>query len=364
MSFKIFFFIISFIHLSVLGQEAPVWVHPASKNVQTIFYQGMNNSQTQGAKYTGTHGFIATTGEHVVNPYGIDVIQNIYVKPEIDEVIPASTLPLTWSDISLYPKSIFYAACKRMCHMGARYAHYHYGTHVKAIKNQKPEQTIAAHALNVSKINVAQEGDIANHKKRFEQCQKEYPEADMITYGVSRGAATTFQAVAQLCKDGIDISRIKLCILEGCFDSVESVMKKHHPWLLKNESSMNFFARIASKLISFKKDGPAPIKVAQDFPKNIPVAFITSLKDTEVPAQCTKNLIKELLKSGHKNIYLLQLKNSSHPRYMFDNQVDTTTYQNFIHALYAHYDLPHIPEYALAGKDMVEQCKIQEIEQL
>ena len=46
---------------------------------------------------------------------------------------------------------------------------------------------------------------------------------------------------------------------------------------------------------------------------------------------------------------------------MLDDKTDTQTYQNFIHALYAKYNLPHIAQYAQAGKELVEQCKVSKI---
>lgn len=347
------FSIIAALTSGVTFSQPPAWINPHSNTVQTVFYQGMNTAQTQGAKYTGDHGFIATTGEHVVNKHGIDVIQNIFVKPEIDEVLPASNAPFKWSHVTIHPKALFYASCRKLCHIVTHGITNITGTRVTAPTHYTPTHTIAAYALDVSKINIGQEGDIANHKRRFEQCRKEHPNAAIIAYGVSRGASTTFESLAQMNKESKDLSSVKLCVVEGCFDSVPHVMQTRY-----YESVKRLLTSIVTKVSSFKADGPAPIKMVQDFPKHIPIAFITSRKDKEVPMTCTQTLIDALRKAGHSNIHVLILEKASHPNYMWHNFADRNIYQNFIHALYAKYNLPHIPEYAQAGKDIVERSKV------
>lgn len=183
-------------------------------------------------------------------------------------------------------------------------------------------------------------------------------DSDAILMGVSRGAATTFQAAARYNKQKRNLDRVKLIHLEGCFDSVEHVMRKRHPWLLKYDFCMNTAAKLASNIIAFKKDGPAPIKVVEDFPKDIPVAFVTSKKDREVSPICTKTLIRALLNAGHKKVYFYELQNSSHPNYTSDDVQDKTNYQNFMHALYKENGLPYIPACANAGQILLAHAKL------
>jgi hypothetical protein len=82
------------------------WFNPTGKRARTIYYQGMHCSQTQGAKYTGSHGFISpTTGEHIVCDQSIDIIQDIWVKPEIDEVVPAP-IKRDWQGLLFQPRNL------------------------------------------------------------------------------------------------------------------------------------------------------------------------------------------------------------------------------------------------------------------
>lgn len=329
------------------------WVHPAAGDTQTIFYQGMLSSQTQAAKYTGKQGFIATTGERVVNEKGITTIGSIHITPEIDEIVLGSKHPYRWSDITFNPIEMFQTLCTRLCYSATERSQRSYGTKIVDTGNQNSDVTIAWYSLNVGKINIAQDGDLANYTRRFEACIESHPDDTLIAYGVSRGAATTFQALARFAQEGKDISKIKLCILEGCFDDVPSVMRKRHPYLLRSDWALHMLAAAASTCISFNIAGPSPLAAVDQFPQSVPVAFITSRADLEVPAECTKRLIGKLYESGHRNIYLLELEKSSHSGYMFDDADDARKYQSFVHALYERYNLPYNAEYAQQGRSLL-----------
>ena len=284
------YFLLSCLVFLMSGIQAREWVNPTGRKISTIYYQGMNSSQTQGSKYTGGHGFISpTSGEHVVCNKAIDIVQNLHVNPEIDEVLPAPSYR-NWKKLLLQPSQLITNLWQCSHESVARISHYLNGIRVKQISPSKAAQTVAAHSLIISKMNIAQEGDLANHAKRVASFYEAKPNSDAILMGVSRGAATTFQAAARYNKDNAaNLAAVKLILLEGCFDSVEHVMRERHPWLFKYDCCMNALEKVASKIIAFKKDGTAPIKMVKDFPKHIPVAFITSKIDKEVPAVCTKN---------------------------------------------------------------------------
>ncbi len=340
--------------------QATTWINPNNEEVHTIYYQGMNNSQTQASKYTGKRGFISpTTNEHVVcSEKSIDIVKELHLEPDIDEVVLA---PITrkWKDLVLRPQA-FAKNLWQLSHESiARISHYVNG--IKVIRNPESckTQTMAAHSLILSKINIAQEGDLANHAKKVEAFNRKYPHAKAIFMGVSRGAGTTFQAAARYNKENTEyLKPVKLIVLEGCFDSVLHAAAIRYPWIFKYEAVFNKVEQVLRKVVAFKKDGPSPVKEVENYPKDIPVVFITSSIDKAVPAICTKTLVKELVKSGHEQVYLLELKNSRHPCYMCDDEKDATNYQNFMHAIYKKYDLPHIPEYAQAGENLVATAKV------
>lgn len=354
------YFSLSFIFLFIFtASRSQEWVYPNGKNVKTIYYQGMNASQTQAAKYMGSRGFLSpTTLEHVVGSKSIDIINDVWVKPEIDEVVPG-VLKRKWMGLLLQPRLLFPNLWAKTHELVSGLSNYLFGIKVLRTEDSVPNQTIASHSLLVSKINVAQKGDLKNHQRRIESFYDECADSDAILTGVSRGAATTFQAAARYNKRYPEkLKNVKLIHLEGCFDSVEHVMRTRHPWLLKSDFGIDLAAKCASWIIAFKREGSSPIKMVRHFPQHIPVVFITSQKDREVPSVCTKTLIRALLTAGHPNVYYLELKNSSHPKYAVEDEQDKADYQNFMHALYKKCGLPHISAYAQLGQSLLNNAKL------
>jgi hypothetical protein len=339
------------------AQEATeTWFHPTNKNVQTIYYQGMGESQTQCAKYTGRRGFIATTGEHVICPNGIDIIENPFIGREISEVIPAH---IVQGKFALSQKIV-----AAVCHPIRTIFEIRNSAHnktegiiIEPNSDANSLETIETHSLKLERISIAQDNDIADHKMRYESCVQQYPEDDLILFGPSRGAATTFNAAAF---NEYDFSRIHLIVLEGCFDTVPHILKMRHPWLLASDSVCNAVVKILTTVTSFKQYGKAPLTSVEQFPEQIPVIFITSAADTSVNPLCTQRLIDALHTRGKNTIYCLTLKHSSHPRYMMDDLEDSQNYRDCIHALYKRLNLPYIPQYAQAGeqKGLLELCKV------
>jgi hypothetical protein len=315
-------------------------IEEGSRPVKTVFYQGVLASQTQAAKYTGSRGFIATTGEHVISSKAIDIIADVWVKPEIDEIVPLAYHNQGWFGIS---------PLDAMCVLFRRGVHKGHGITVAGSPNILLTHTLNGHRVHFSKISLAQELDLDNHQRRYDACVQECPDADCILFGVSKGAATTFHAHA-----AHQYQHVKLTMLEGCFDSLSHVFEAR--FFLLPPTMRQLLYRMGSKCTNHNPDGIAPIDMADQFPKEAPVAFITSKTDRIVPAVCTRNIAQKLVDTGHPCVYLLELNNSSHSRYMMDNDEDRNNYQNFVHALYKKYELPYIAEYADAGAELLEKC--------
>lgn len=298
--------------------------------IKTVYYQGIWSSQIQAAKYTGKRGFNSTTGEHVICPDAIDVIKDVFIGEELDE-------------IKLYDKNEWVTPVQKMEQIL-------FGAEMKRVGyliTGTKEKSVSAHSIDIGKISIAQEHDIEQHKKK---CDMLKDEKEIILYGVSRGAATTFNAISKN-----QYSNVKLVILEGCFYSAEEVFHKRY-----GDTFGKAFYNAALWTFPFhKQDGISPSKSVPYFPSGIPVAFITSKKDKSVHAESTIKLASELKRVGGNPVYLLVLENSSHPNYMFDDKNDRETYTYFIHALYEKYNLPFIEEYANLGKEILKESELK-----
>jgi len=325
------------------------WINPQDKDVQTIYFQGIFASQAQIAKYTGDRGFIATTGEHVKCAGAPDMFYQPYVGKELDEVNLKHSvqenkyinfLKRIFLPASLIQETVSNAKCDK------------WGI---TVEPEESDETVKSFSIDWYKCDLGQNSDIAQHKCKYELCTQEYPDADIILYGASRGAATTFNAVAL---NKYDTSRIKLIVLESCFDSIPSLLRSWYPRMCSQAKICCMVQKLLSLGTGYRHDGPAPEKLVNCFPAHVPVVFVTSKIDTTVPSRCTKHMAQLLANRGENPVYLLELHCSSHPKYTIDDQEDRESYQRFMHTLYKNLNLPHIPDH-LDDECLLEKYKLQ-----
>lgn len=351
MNFNKFFIITTAFFCSV--SAAHEWVLPESIDVPTVYFPGMGSSCfTQMARYTGKEGFVTPHGEHVYCVKGIHTIKTpCLIDAEPDEIEHQKAFQYSWFELC-DPRVSLSLLWKNIYFLLTSLDRLKYGVRVE---NVSPEESVAGHYAPFSATNFAQERDLRNHKRKFDACAQAFPEAPKILYGVSRGAATTFRACARHADEYADV---RLVILEGCFDDVPHTLKARYSMLCALPGMHTLLHEALTKITSYSKSHGSPLSDVERFPKDLPVIFITSEVDATVPAECTKNLVNALVKAGHKQVYLLTLKVSSHSKYMMDNGQDADTYQNFIHALYKKYNMPYIAAYAQQGEALVEESLI------
>ena len=137
-------------------------------------------------------------------------------------------------------------------------------------------------------------------------------------------------------KHNNNYNNIRLVTLEGCGDNLSNLVDNRFWYIptLGIDLRQKLYRLITTTFTHHKPDGISPLDVVNEFPHDIPVAFISSKIDTEVPFKNTENIVAALKKSGHPNIHFLVLNNSSHNGYMMDDSVDREKYLLFMKALY------------------------------
>lgn len=325
----------------------------------TIFYQGNASSQTQVLKYIGNDKVVATTGQTMWctgrnNLKPINIATNVIFTPEIADV---NLKPFDSYLSYLNPINWVASGTTYLCN---RRNGFQFET-LSAV----PE-SVVYHVPLFKNISIGQRTDIESHKKRYQHWLASKDRHDIAVFlGVSRGTAATFCALAEE-----NYEKAQLVILEGAIDSVENVIENRakkllHPYLApkaKNTITSAFRFFKDHNIMQYDPDGPSPLKYVDRFPENIPVVFITSKADAIVPRENTERIARALADRGKNEVYLLILERSSHPNYMFDDEIDRKTYQNFIHAIYEKYDLQHNPKYAARGRHLLDQCLLKPIQ--
>lgn len=334
--------------LTIQSTANPAWVLTCNKIPITIYYQGILTSQVQCTKYIGPQSLHTTTGEIARCKRNITGMLHPFIGVELDDVHPASTSKkYPWYQ-SLSPITWIKKKLERRSHHDNKYA-------TITVENPTPEKkitkTLAKHSNSLSLLNFGQERDIANHKRRWDACEHQFPDNPKILWGASKGAATTFNALAYY---NTEYTNVKLVVVEGCYDSLfNTISDRVHP-IVKKLGLHKKLHSLIGMLTEYDPFGISPLKSVEKFPADIPVVFVTSKIDTVVPPQRTRHLANTLAARGKNDVYLIELSNSCHRGYTVDNDDDIRLYQNGLHAIYKRHNLPYIPEYAQECEDRVD----------
>jgi len=327
MLYRLFFFISLIFPSYVYAQE---WVVP-HKDVQTIFMQGMMDSQRQCAKYCGSSGAQVATGERVVCPTSNTLMRNPYIGKELDEVILHNSTNYSWYN----PLKLVIKFQEQLsCWQGSPFNY-------QVMGSIPGMPSVVSHAINVFKLNFGQESDMYQHQAKVNICEQYAPGCNKILWGTSRGAATVFNAHAKY-----KYENIKMIILEGCFDTVRHTIETRVPYYLKYLGLHIAFDYFLSFVTEYKRNGISPLISVEYFPEDVPVVFITSCADRNVDKACTDVLVQKLKERGKNPIHYLVLQNSGHNNYAIGNDDDQKRYCIFLHKLYKKYNLPYILAYA------------------
>ncbi len=220
-------------------------------------------------------------------------------------------------------------------------------------ENPESNKSIVGYTFDLTQANLGQKKDIKALHKTYKAHIKKYPKTNIVLYGDSRGAASTFNFIA-VHKP----KQVKAAVLDGIYDTVPHCIK-HFVYSDKSEDTeQTMHDLIAFFMGSYKKKGQFPIDYADKINDDIPLLFVTSLKDGLTAPQCAFNLYIKLKKRGFKKIHLLVLQKSLHPSYMIDDPQDKITYENVVHAFYKFYNLPHNSLKAKDGKEAFEKTQI------
>jgi hypothetical protein len=294
-----------------------------------IFAPGIFETEGYAANYCGTYK--GCNGESVICGNGIKAFQEPYTSITFGEIVLDN---LNGKD----KKQMSFSATALNTIQTLRRHSLEKQKHLSYTGTSTTSTTLQSWQLDNAAVNFGQEKDMATLDASYDKHLCDYPGNKVVFYGFSRGSAVMFNYLATDYKKKTD-QRVAACVLEACFDEAPL------PTILKW-----FFPGYNSK-------GLQPINVVKLFPKDIPVLFITSAKDSIVSSGRTWKLYCALRKSGHKHAYYFELSNSSHPGYTFQDETDRANYQKILHAFYKKYHLTFDAEFATQGEELLAQAQ-------
>jgi predicted esterase len=219
--------------------------------------------------------------------------------------------------------------------------------------DSKPETTGNTNEYIREHVNLGQEKDIESLRIAFEKTQQALPEKDIILVGISRGAATIINFVAQYQPE-----KVKALVLESPFDMLNAIIKHllsrfHVSWLPFSEKITHKLCR--KHFPDIKLEGIFPFTTITKIPMTLPIIFIHSKKDKVVPVNSSRQLYIKLKQCGHKDVYLVELASGDHGKIMQGQDSDFYLYT--VHAFYKKYGLPHDPDFAQKGAQLLTHCQ-------
>lgn len=225
--------------------------------------------------------------------------------------------------------------------------------------------TVKDFSFILPRVNFGQYNDVKIISQKYDALVNQLSaDQKLVLFGVSRGSAAMVNFIATEYAQKSK-KQIRAIILESCFDSVRSAIQVGHPWRAAIPGGCWLYHVLLSIIMAdYKQDGIAPgnpaiiakfVEICNE--QNIPVLLVTSKKDTRVSLQCTINLFEQLKAAGLKDLYLLELSNSTHLRYTIDNEQDRELYKNVVHAFYERYGLSYNPTAARQGQNMLDACR-------
>jgi len=102
-------------------------------------------------------------------------------------------------------------------------------------------------------------------------------------------------------------------------------------WLLGKFTSYNATLARTYSLLS----------LAARFPKDVPIAFVTSERDTKVQPAGTLRLVAALQTAGHQMIHVLVLKDADHDCSLTWSERDKAAYVDSVKDLHVKYGIRH-----------------------
>ncbi len=208
-----------------------------------------------------------------------------------------------------------------------------------------PEQSLASITLflrsckNLTNTYLGQQDDIERLKNAIQEVIQRYPEAIIVLYGFSRGAATIINTLGLLGKiNSTLLPYIKGAILESPFADMNDILG-HLLRFLPTETRASLFYQIFK---NHNLRGEQPIDMETYIPGNIPLLFISCHYDFLVPHTSTARLHQKIkatrgVETDQTITLHTQLSYGVHA-HMFCNEYQRAVHEFFtlVHALNNH----------------------------
>ncbi|MBI2774797.1 prolyl oligopeptidase family serine peptidase [Candidatus Dependentiae bacterium] len=200
-------------------------------------------------------------------------------------------------------------------------------------------------------VCLGQQADLDRLHFAYQETLKRVPDAEIVLFGLSRGAATIINYVG-LYKP----VQLKAIVLDSPFDSFESIINHiKKVYFLQWIPQALARSMMRMRFPSLEIDGIMPSKTINWLPITVPTIFIHSQTDLVVPIDSSRFLFETLKSRGHKDLYLLELPDGPHGMLMRSEHA--AHYEAVVHAFFARYNIACNGEIAHLGTNKLNLCR-------
>lgn len=204
--------------------------------------------------------------------------------------------------------------------------------------------------VNPFRANLGQASDVLVLKKQYEKVIEQYPDANIVLFGMSRGA------VAIISFLGIfKPKQVSAVVLESPYDCGKSIFDAVQKQLGTNITDDHGQTLLESVFKEYNRNGLQAIDFVDKIPHHIPILFVCSQQDQRVPYTSTQKLCHTLRTAGHNNCYLFTAKYGKHYDILWNRH--GLLYQHVVHSFYKYYELAHDEQYTEHADLLLSYCK-------
>ena len=204
--------------------------------------------------------------------------------------------------------------------------------------------------VNPFHANLGQLGDVFVLKKQYEKVLKQYPDANIVLFGMSRGAVTIINFLG-IFKP----TRVSAVVLESPYDCGKSIFDAVQKQLGTHVSTEKEQDVLEFIFKEYDRNGLQAIDFVNKIPHHIPMLFVCSERDQRVPFTSTQKLCHTLREAGHNDCYLFTAKYGKHFDILWNRH--GLLYQHIVHSFYKHYGLDYDDTYAQHADLLLSYCK-------
>lgn len=196
-------------------------------------------------------------------------------------------------------------------------------------------------------LNLGQDKDVACLRTAYDEITRKNPDAGIVGIGDCRGS----KALLEFATEQPD--KLKALVLMAPFVSLQELARHIADNYLKfpySDKILHNFMRYTLPSVNLDQDNLAE---RLHLINHMPIFIAHRIGDSVISHRDIQLLVNRLQNSGNADVYLLEVTDTDSPHSRLSHIPEV---QQALNAFYASYDLPHDPQLAQEGKELLKKA--------